>query len=152
MQPRKLLIAESSEEYRVALAESLTGEYHVRTCADGIQTQQLLRSFQPDILVLDLMLPGMDGITLLQLAREEGPLPMVLAQSRYISDFVLDALGNGHRICDEQALYPPGGRGQDPGYGPAGMPAGRGAAPETGGGHPSGSRCGGDQYSAVPGL
>lgn len=93
MQPRKLLIAESSEEYRVALAESLTGEYHVRTCADGIQTQQLLRSFQPDILVLDLMLPGMDGITLLQLAREEGPLPMVLAQSRYISDYVLDALG-----------------------------------------------------------
>lgn len=93
MQPRKLLIAESSEEYRVALAEALTGEYHVRTCSDGIQTQQLLRSFQPDVLVLDLMLSGLDGITLLQMAREDGPLPAVLAQSRYLSDYVLEALG-----------------------------------------------------------
>lgn len=93
MQSRKLLIAESSEEYRVALAEALTGEYHVSTCADGIQAQQLLRSFRPDVLVLDLMLSGMDGITLLQTAREEGPLPAVLAQSRYLSDYVLETLG-----------------------------------------------------------
>lgn len=92
MQSRKLLIAESSEEYRVALAEALTGEYHVCTCADGIQALQMLRSFQPDVLVLDLMLPGMDGITLLQLAREEGPLPVVLAQSRYVSDYVIAVL------------------------------------------------------------
>lgn len=93
MQSRKLLIAESSEEFRVALAETLTGEYHVCTCADGLQTLRKIRSFQPDILILDLMLPGIDGLTLLQTAKEEGPLPAVLAQSRYISEYVLEALG-----------------------------------------------------------
>lgn len=93
MQSRKLLIAESSEEFRVALAEALMGEYHVSTCADGMQTLRKLRSFQPDMLILDLMLSGMDGLTLLQMAKEEGRLPAVLAQSRYISDYVLEALG-----------------------------------------------------------
>lgn len=93
MQSRKLLIAETSEEYRMALAEALTGEYHISTCSDGIQAQQMMRSFRPDVLVLDLMLSGMDGLTLLQTAREEGPLPAVLAQSRYLSAYVLETLG-----------------------------------------------------------
>lgn len=93
MASRKLLIAEGTEECRRALAEVLAGEYHIRTCSDGEEALQLLRSFGPDVMILDLMLPQIDGITLLQLAREEVKLPPVLAVSRFSSDYISQALG-----------------------------------------------------------
>lgn len=93
MDALKLLIAESSEDFRIALAESLRGAYCVRECADGVEALRLIRSFRPDVLVLDLMLPGKDGITLLQEAAAAGLRPMVLATTRFASDYVLDAAG-----------------------------------------------------------
>ena len=93
MASRKLLIAEESEDLIAALTEVLAGEYHIRTCSDGEETLRLLRSFQPDVMILDLMLPRIDGLTMLQMAKEEGKLPAVLAISRFVSDYVSLALG-----------------------------------------------------------
>lgn len=93
MASRKLLIAEGSEEVTAALTEVLAGEYHIRTCSDGEEALLLLRSFAPDVMILDLMMPKLDGITLLQLAREEGKIPAVLAVSRLFSDYISKALG-----------------------------------------------------------
>ena len=92
MDKRKLLIAESAEDFRDALAQTLQGTYHIAITSDGQQALQLLRSFLPDILVLDLMLPGLDGISLLQQAVESGIRPMVLATTRYPSQYTLAAL------------------------------------------------------------
>ena len=110
MEKRKILIADTAEDFRRALEDALCGTYHVRTTAEGLQTMLQLRSFLPDILVLDLMLPGLDGITLLQKAAESGICPMVLATTRYISDYMLDAagqLGIGYimvKPCDISAM------------------------------------------------
>jgi DNA-binding response OmpR family regulator len=92
MERLKLLIAEGTEDFRIALAELLQGIYVVRECSDGSQAMELMHSFVPDILVLDLMLPGLDGISLLQSAAEEGLTPMVLATTRFVSDYVMDAV------------------------------------------------------------
>lgn len=56
MDAMKLLIADGNEEFRRALAAELQGAYHVRCCGDGKEALSLLRSFVPDVLVLDLML------------------------------------------------------------------------------------------------
>jgi len=109
MDTLKLLIAESSEDFRIALAESLRGAFCVRECADGVEALRILRTFQPDVLVLDLMLPGKDGISLLQEAVAGGLRPMVLATTRFASDYVLDVagqLGVGYvmiKPCDVRA-------------------------------------------------
>lgn len=92
MQKRKLLIAEGSEELRSALADCFRGSCQVRCCADGDAARQELRQFDPDVLVLDLMLPGFDGISLLQWAQEQGIRPMVLATTRFCNDYVADSL------------------------------------------------------------
>lgn len=89
----KLLIAEGSEDFRLALADALRGRYRISQCGDGNQARELLRSFHPDVLVLDLMLPGMDGISLLQWAVGQDIHPMVLATTRFANDYVLDAIG-----------------------------------------------------------
>ena len=92
MDARKILIAESSEDFRLALAEALQGVYYVRSCQNGQEALSLLKSYCPDILVLDLMLPGMDGISLLHEAAESGSCPMVLATGRFFSDYMTEAL------------------------------------------------------------
>lgn len=109
MDKRKLLIAEGTEEFRLALADMLRGSFQIRQCADGNQAQALIRSFRPDVMVLDLMLPGLDGISLLRWAVGEGHRPIVLATTRFVSDYVLESvnkLGVGYLMvkpCDIRA-------------------------------------------------
>ena len=92
MEIQKILIADGTEEFPMALAERLRGEYHIRITTEGNQTLEVLRSYQPDVLVLDLMLPRMDGISLLQAVEELGQKPMVLAMTRFVSPYVMEAL------------------------------------------------------------
>lgn len=92
MQKRKLLIAESSEELRMALSDLFRDSCQVRVCSDGDSAQRELRTFRPDVLVLDLMLPGYDGISLLQWARDQGICPVVLATTRFCNDYVVESV------------------------------------------------------------
>lgn len=109
MEMLKLLIADGTEGFRQALADALSGAYYIRTCCDGREALALIKSYSPDVMVLDLMLPGLDGISLLQQAAASGMQPMVLATSRFVNDYVLEAvdrLGVGYLMlkpCDVSA-------------------------------------------------
>lgn len=85
---RKLLIADCSEDYRTALANALTGHYHVLCCRTGTEALDMLHRENPDIFVLDLMLPELDGLTLLERACSNGIRPMVLAVTPILSGYV----------------------------------------------------------------
>ena len=109
LEKMKMLIADSSEEFGGALADVVRGAYILRSCREGRETLAMLNSFQPDLLVLDLLLPGLDGISILRQAASAGLRPMVLATSRYVSDYVVEAmnqLGVGYLMvkpCDVRA-------------------------------------------------
>lgn len=92
MEILKLLIADAGEEFRLAMTEQLQGTYILRVCQEGKEALEMIRTFQPDILLLDLLLPGLDGITLLQRVAEEGLHPMVLATTRFLNGYVMEAL------------------------------------------------------------
>ena len=83
MEKRKILIADPSESFCVALTDALRGAYQVRSCREGNEALGILQSFRPDILILDLMLSGVDGITLLQKLGKWELQPLVLATTRY---------------------------------------------------------------------
>lgn len=98
MEKQKLLIAESSDLLWM-LSDMLQGSYEVRCCADGYEAQKLLPQFLPDLMILDVMLPGIDGISLLQWSLEQGIRSRVLITTRLASDYVLEAanrLGVGY--------------------------------------------------------
>lgn len=88
----KLLIAEGNDELRSALLDALSSEYILKVCSDGAQARALLSDFAPDILVLDLMLPVMDGISLLRETQALGIRPVTLVTLSYVSDYILGAL------------------------------------------------------------
>lgn len=85
---RKLLIADCNEDYRTALAATLSSQYHVLCCRSGTEALSALFQEHPDILILDLMLPELDGLTLLERISANGICPMVLAATPILSDYV----------------------------------------------------------------
>lgn len=92
MEKQKILIADSSEDFREALADALRGAYHVRTTGDGKEALEMAKAYLPDVLILDLMIPVYDGISLLQKITESSIHPIVLATSFYFSAYVAESL------------------------------------------------------------
>ena len=71
----------------VALAEMLgivlRGEgFDPVFCADGSEAVQAFRDARPDIILLDLMLPGMDGIDVCRAIRQESGVPIVMLTAK----------------------------------------------------------------------
>ena len=92
MQTHKLLIADSSEELCRALNDLLGQRYHICTCHSGDRALELLRSFSPDLIYIDLMLPQIDGLTVLQTALQEGIRPAMLVSVGLQSSYIERAL------------------------------------------------------------
>ena len=92
MQTHKLLIADSSEELCRALNDLLGQRYHICTCHSGDRALEPLRSFSPDLIYIDLMLPQIDGLTVLQTALQEGIRPAMLVSVGLQSSYIERAL------------------------------------------------------------
>lgn len=82
----KLLIAEASEPFSNALEEIFRKEFDLQICHDGETALELLQSFQPEVLILNFMLPFKDGLTVLQ---ESAHRPgVILGVSPYMNAYV----------------------------------------------------------------
>jgi len=78
-QPIRILVVEDDQVHREVVAEILTGEgYLVEVAASGEAGLAAARAAPPDVLVLDLLLPGMDGASVLQELRQDQRLAGML--------------------------------------------------------------------------
>ncbi|MFD5253277.1 response regulator transcription factor [Streptomyces bobili] len=81
--PQKLLLAEDDRAIRHALERALTLEgYQVTAVADGVEALAHAHKSPPDVLVLDVMMPGIDGLQVCRVLRAEGdrvPILMLTA-------------------------------------------------------------------------
>jgi len=59
-----------------------TGGYQVKTAADGKTALAIARRVKPDLVVLDLMLPGMDGWDVCRALRRESDVPIIMLTAR----------------------------------------------------------------------
>ncbi len=80
----KVLVIEDNANLAFGLTRSLESEgYDVETAEDGIRGFELARTGDPHLIVLDLMLPGMDGYTILKKLRAEGKdMPVLILTAR----------------------------------------------------------------------
>jgi two-component system alkaline phosphatase synthesis response regulator PhoP len=69
--------------------------HDVLTAGDGINGLRLAREAHPDILVLDLMLPGMDGLEVCRTIREESAVPIIMLTARVEEEDRLAGLNLG---------------------------------------------------------
>lgn len=89
---KKLLIADTGEEFAAALREALQAHYCVEVCRDGATAFDLLKTFCPDVLILDLLLPGIDGITLLRKPEIADSGMTVMVVTSYAGNHMTDVL------------------------------------------------------------
>jgi len=80
----RILLVEDDEAIRTALVTKLEIDGHVVSAvADGIAAQRAIESWAPDLVLLDLMLPGLDGISVLRwLRRRDRKLPVLILSAR----------------------------------------------------------------------
>lgn len=79
----KILIVDDEPSITNLVSAYLKQEsYEVYTAADGEAGLKAARAFKPDLIILDVMLPGMDGIELLSRLRRESDVYVILLTAR----------------------------------------------------------------------
>jgi two-component system response regulator MtrA len=83
----------------VLASEGYTADY----CTDGAQALVLIRRTNPDLVLLDLMLPGMDGIEVCRQIRQESGVPVVMVTAKSDTKDIVEGLAVG---ADDYILKP----------------------------------------------
>ena len=90
---RTVLLADANEEFRTLVRKIIdeTEEFSVvGSVGDGTEALRLAREEAPDLILMDVVLPGLDGFGVLkQLREQEGKVPKVILISAFCSDSVV---------------------------------------------------------------
>ena len=79
---KRIVLADAAEEFRQMLADMIGGEADLTVCAQtasGEELLDLIARHRPDVVVMDLMLSGMDGLEVLEELGEDRPKVLVLS-------------------------------------------------------------------------
>ena len=114
MTPRILVVDDDT-----ALAEMIgivlrTEGFDPAFCADGAGALAAFRETKPDLVLLDLMLPGMDGIEVCGRIRAESGTPIIMLTAKTDTADVVKGLEIGCRRLHGQAVQPQGARRPHP--------------------------------------
>jgi DNA-binding response OmpR family regulator len=92
----RVLVIEDDTEITDALRRSLRHEgYEVRTAGDGVEALDAAAAFIPDLVVLDLGLPRLDGIEVCRQLRADGDVPILILTARTETDDRVTGLDSG---------------------------------------------------------
>ena len=100
-----ILIAEDEKNMQDIIAEYMRkGGHTCLTADDGVDAMMLLKSTPADLLILDVMMPHLDGFSVCRLAREMGNVPVILLTAKSSEGYELVSiiyqrcLINDHRL------------------------------------------------------
>jgi two-component system OmpR family response regulator len=100
----RVLVVEDAETIRVAVLSGLTDAgFEVAGRPDGQDLERDLATFRPDLIVLDVMLPGRDGFALLDVVRRHSDAGVLLLTAR---DGIDDRLRGLHSGADDYLVKP----------------------------------------------
>jgi PAS domain S-box-containing protein len=108
--PARIVLADDNADMREYVARLLTGGgYQVEAVADGRSALETVRASPPDLVLADVMMPGLDGFELLRALRsaELGDVPVILLSARAGEDARVEGLEAG---ADDYLVKPFSGR------------------------------------------
>ena len=92
----RVLVVEDDTDIADVLRRSLRNEgYEVRTSGDGAEALDIAAGFMPDLVVLDLGLPGMDGVEVCRRLRSDGDVPILMLTARSETEDRVEGLDSG---------------------------------------------------------
>src|SRR6187200_576523 len=94
--PRRILLVEDDPVINQTVADRLTGEgYDVVRAYDGPGAVAACAESRPDAVVLDVMLPGFDGLEVCRRIQADRPVPVLMLTARDDESDILIGLGVG---------------------------------------------------------
>lgn len=94
----RVMVVEDDEEIREYICRELAGEYHTIGCTNGKEALNFILSKAPDLIISDVMMPEMDGITLCRKIRQNiniNHLPIILVTAKSKEEDTLEGLNIG---------------------------------------------------------
>ena len=83
MDKRRIAVIEDEETIAASLAARLRSEgFDVATAGDGVEGVELCDAFRPDLVILDLMLPGLDGLEVCRQIQRDRHVPVLMLTAR----------------------------------------------------------------------
>lgn len=96
MKQIRVLVVDDSLMYRTAIKSGLEADPNITvigTSPDTTDAKEKIKTLHPDVVTLDVEMPGMDGITFLKLIRRERPISVVVVSA--VSNIVFEAMRAG---------------------------------------------------------
>jgi two-component system, OmpR family, KDP operon response regulator KdpE len=94
--PDRILVIDDEAQITRVLRAALTAQgYDVRTANDPEEGLQVFRDWPPDLVITDLMMPGMSGVEVCRAIRARGPTPIVVLSVRDHERSKVEALDAG---------------------------------------------------------
>lgn len=92
----RILVVEDDEDIVDVLRRTLRAEgYEVAAVGDGQEALDRALSYIPDLVILDLGLPGMDGVEVCRELRQDGDVPVLMLTARTETDDMVEGLDSG---------------------------------------------------------
>src|SRR6185436_11494577 len=89
----RLLLVDDDPNQLIALADQLRADgYQIQTARDGDEALRRLRTAWPDLLIIDMMMPRMDGLTLAREIKAQADLPIIVLSAIDAGDSKADLL------------------------------------------------------------
>lgn len=101
---KKVLVVD--DEYKIVEAVKAYLEhagYEVYTAADGNEAMELFRRIGPDLLILDLMLPGLSGEEICHQIRKQSRIPIIMLTAKVLES---DTINGFHMGADDYVTKP----------------------------------------------
>jgi DNA-binding response OmpR family regulator len=99
-----ILVIEDDAGIRNAVQRSMTDRGHVvSVAATGMVGLELVLTERPDVLLLDLGLPDVDGLTIISMVRAASPVPIIVVTARDDAETIVKALDSG---ADDYVVKP----------------------------------------------
>lgn len=93
-----LLIVDDNDDMRYYLRDALSRDFRIEEAASGREAIEFARNRQPDLVVCDIMMPDMDGITVCRILKESSQtrkIPVVLITAKAAEDSRVEGLRGG---------------------------------------------------------
>lgn len=82
---RRILVIDDSQSMRAAAKSVLSPEFEVEGCEDGLQALATLAQFRPDLILVDIVMPKLDGyetVALIRMNESFDSVPILMMSSK----------------------------------------------------------------------
>lgn len=96
-----ILVIDDDAEMRWFIGELFTGEFNVLSVGDPTQVADILAETQPDVILCDIMMEQLDGITLAKTIKSDertAHIPLIIISARHEIDLQIEAIGAGAEL------------------------------------------------------